>query len=210
MNIKTIYLVRHGETDFNKQGVVQGSGIDSSLNALGRKQAAAFFDAYKSVKFNKIYVSKLQRTAQSVHQFIDLGIPTERFEGLNEISWGTKEGKIPTNADDVYFENLTANWRAGNTDMPTDQGESPEDVVVRQKPVFDLILSKKEEKNVLICMHGRVIRILLTQLLGKPLSDMDTFDHANLCLYKLLFDEGSATFSLELSCDVSHLRGIVE
>jgi broad specificity phosphatase PhoE len=210
VNIKTIYLVRHGETDFNRQGVVQGSGIDSSLNALGRKQAAAFFEAYNHIPFDKIYISKLQRTAQSIQQFIDLGIPTERFAGLNEISWGVKEGKVPNNEDDAYFANLTANWRAGNTAMPTDQGESPEDVVKRQKPVFDFIISQKQEKNILICMHGRVIRILLTQLMDKPLADMDTFDHANLCLYKLIYDEDQATFSLELACDVSHLAAIAQ
>ncbi|HYG15236.1 MAG TPA: histidine phosphatase family protein, partial [Bacteroidia bacterium] len=40
---KTIYLVRHGETEFNRMGIVQGSGVDSELNETGRKQADLFF-----------------------------------------------------------------------------------------------------------------------------------------------------------------------
>ncbi|EJF08716.1 histidine phosphatase family protein, partial [Pontibacter sp. BAB1700] len=37
MSIKKIYLIRHGQTDFNLQGIVQGSGVDASLNELGRR-----------------------------------------------------------------------------------------------------------------------------------------------------------------------------
>jgi broad specificity phosphatase PhoE len=206
---KTIFLVRHGETDYNRRGVVQGSGIDSDLNALGQQQANAFFEAYREQKFDKIYISKLKRTFQSVQKFIESGIPTEKFQGLNEISWGVKEGKIPNTEDDEYFKNLIQNWRAGNTSMPTQEGESPEDVVKRQKEVFDIILSRPEEETILICMHGRVIRILLTQLLGKPLSSMDEFGHSNLCLYKLIYSYATQTFSLEIANDTAHLAGLV-
>jgi len=59
---KTIYLIRHGETDFNRRGVVQGSGVDSDLNDMGRAQAQAFFQAYQHVPFEKLYVSGLKRT----------------------------------------------------------------------------------------------------------------------------------------------------
>ena len=82
MLTKTIYLIRHGETEFNRRGVVQGSGIDSDLNELGFLQARAFFDVYQDIEFDKIYTSKLRRTVQSVQEFINLGIPYEQFEGL--------------------------------------------------------------------------------------------------------------------------------
>ena len=57
---KTIYLIRHGETDYNRRGVVQGSGIDSDLNEMGRAQAMAFFQAYQHVPFAKLYISGLK------------------------------------------------------------------------------------------------------------------------------------------------------
>lgn len=66
---KTIYIIRHGETDYNKQGIIQGGGIDSSLNELGRRQAQQFYQAYHHIQFDRIYTSELKRTHQSVAPF---------------------------------------------------------------------------------------------------------------------------------------------
>ncbi len=46
---KTLYIVRHGETELNKHGIVQGRGINSDLNDTGRAQAAALFEHYKKM-----------------------------------------------------------------------------------------------------------------------------------------------------------------
>ena len=85
--VKDIYLIRHGETEYNRKRVVQGSGIDADLNDLGQKQAAAFFAHYQNLTIDKIYTSVLRRTHQSVKGFIEKGLPWEQYEGLNEISW---------------------------------------------------------------------------------------------------------------------------
>lgn len=206
---KTIYLIRHGETDFNKMGLVQGSSIDAPLNDLGKTQAKCFFEVYKNIAFDKIYTSKLIRTQQSVQNFIDVGIPFEAHEGLNEICWGVMEGKVPNYMQDESFLGFINAWKNGNTDVTTDGGESPQQVADRQKPVIDLILSRPEEKTLLVAMHGRAIRILLTQMLQKPLSAMDNFEHQNLCLYQLLYDYNTQSFELLLSNDVSHLNDYV-
>lgn len=182
---RTIYLIRHGETEYNRLGMVQGSGIDSDLNEIGRAQAAAFFEHFKQIPFKKIYTSKLKRTHQSVAKFIELGLPWEQHEGLNEISWGNTEGHTASpETDQVYYQILAA-WRNGDTNLAVNGGESPNEVAARQKPFLDLIDSKPDEDPILICMHGRAIRILLCGLLKLPLSRMDMFEHRNLCLYKL-------------------------
>ncbi|MES2518279.1 MAG: histidine phosphatase family protein [Bacteroidota bacterium] len=205
---KTIYLIRHGETDFNRQGVVQGSGVDSDLNELGQAQAEAFYKFYGHISFDKVYTSGLKRTHQSVKNFLAKGLPWEQHTGLNEISWGVREGKIPNSRDNEYYKVLIDSWVEGKTYLPSEGGESPEDVIVRQKPAVDLIISRPEEETVLVAMHGRAIRILLTLLLERPLQEMDTFDHANLCLYKLIYDYDTSKFTLELACDVSHLENL--
>ncbi len=69
--LKDIYLIRHGETDYNRMRVVQGSGIDADLNELGKRQAQAFFEHYQNLALDKIYTSALRRTHQSVKGFID-------------------------------------------------------------------------------------------------------------------------------------------
>ncbi|MDO8991677.1 MAG: histidine phosphatase family protein, partial [Daejeonella sp.] len=93
---KTIYIIRHGETDLNKLGIVQGRGMDSSLNEKGLEQAEAFYQAYKQIPFDKIYTSSLKRTHQTVQKFIDSKIPWVQYPGLDELGWGIHEGKEST------------------------------------------------------------------------------------------------------------------
>ncbi len=205
---KKIYLVRHGQTDFNLQGIVQGSGVDSSINDTGRAQAEAFYQTYRHIKFDKVYTSKLRRTVESVSSFLKAGVPHEAKAGLNEISWGSKEGQKITPEEDAYYHWVLEQWEQGNTSMRIEYGESPEDVAVRQKPVIDHIVSQPQEETILICMHGRALRILLCQLLHYPLKSMDLFEHENLGLYLLNFT--GTMFSIAKHNDTRHLAGVNE
>jgi probable phosphoglycerate mutase len=204
--LKDIYLIRHGETDYNRMGVVQGSGIDADLNELGNRQAQAFFEHYQDLALDKIYTSALRRTHQSVKGFIDKGLPWEQYEGLNEISWGIREGRSPSNEDDAYYRNLVRTWRTGDVHIPSEEGESPIDVLERQKPVVELILSRREEKSILIAMHGRAMRVLLTHLFNQPLQNMDHFAHQNLCLYHLQYDYEKGIFISLKANHADHLQ----
>jgi broad specificity phosphatase PhoE len=136
-----------------------------------------------------------------VESFLEIGLPHERHAGLNEISWGVMEGKVPNNLDDEYYRDLIESWAAG--------GESPEQVRERQKPVMDLILSRPEEQTVLVAMHGRAMRILLAWLMHESLATMDKYEHSNLCLYLLNYDYDSGQFTVELANDTAHLMALV-
>jgi probable phosphoglycerate mutase len=203
---KKVYLIRHGQTDFNQRNIVQGSGVDTDLNDLGRRQAAAFFSAYKHIPFDRVYTSALKRSKQSIQQFIDLGIPHTALVGLNEISWGTKEGHRVTPQEDEYYHYMLKEWQTGNTRLRIEGGESPEDVIVRMKPAVNYIMNHEDEETILICMHGRAIRILLCHLLNYPLRSMDMFEHQNLCLYILNYT--GSVFSIEKHNDVAHLKDL--
>lgn len=186
--IKTLYIVRHGQTDLNKQGIVQGRGKNTDLNDEGRKQARQFYEAYKAVPFNKIYISELKRTQQSIQQFIDLGIPYQKLSGLDELAWGIYEGMPNTPDTKAAFLTLMRDWVAGKLDSKFENGESPNDVRLRQLEALQVIMSHTQEEQVLICMHGRAMRLFLCLLTGKPLTEMDAFPHQNLVLYKVTFD----------------------
>jgi probable phosphoglycerate mutase len=126
------------------------------------------------------------------------------MEGLNEISWGKKEGQPITLEEDAYYNWMLSQWQMGNTHERIEGGESPEDVTKRQDGAINYIMSKKEESNVLICMHGRAMRILLCRLLNYPLRSMDMFEHQNLCLYQV--DYTGSMFSVNKYNDTSHLK----
>lgn len=203
--MKKIYIVRHGETDYNKRGIVQGSGIDAPLNEIGRKQAQAFFAAYGEEPFDKVYTSALQRTWQSVEGFINQkGLEHEKLAGLNEINWGDKEGQPFTQDENIYYREMITRWENGETDYPVQGGESPEQVAERQREAIQHIMAQSKEEKVLVAMHGRAMRILLCQLLRYPLRSMDLFLHQNMGLYVLSFT--GKLFVVDRYNDTRHLK----
>jgi broad specificity phosphatase PhoE len=206
LKTKKIYLIRHGETNYNRMGIVQGSGVDSDLNELGRRQAKAFFEHYQHVPFDKVYTSVLKRTVQSVQRFIDKGIPWQTLPGLNEINWGYREGMQITPEEDIYYHSVLDRWSKGEVELRIEGGESPVDVQKRQLEALEVILSHPEEETVLICMHGRAMRILLATILNYPLQCMDMFEHQNLGLYKLHYTGN--LFRVESYNDVTHLSAL--
>lgn len=191
MKSKKIYLIRHGQTDFNLKGIVQGSGVDSDLNEKGREQAEAFYTMYKDVPFKKIYTSALIRTYQSVSKFITDGIPHQTEKALNEISWGMWDGKLPTSEMHSVYWQIVNRWKEGDLEAKIEGGETPIEVRARLMPMVERLLSQ-EDSPILVCMHGRAMRILLAMLTGQALSVMDSFPHENLCLYVLEVKDGQA------------------
>lgn len=201
---KTIYLIRHGETDYNKNGIIQGSGINSNLNDNGLLQARLFYMAYKHIPFDKIYISELTRTFQSVHPFINEGFKYEQMPELNEINWGMMEGALPTKVNQIHYNQMIEDWKNGFLDKSVDKGESPIQLFKRQKDGLEKILSNNDEKTILICMHGRAIRSFLCLLLNLPLSKMEDFKHSNFCLY-ILKQKIETEFEVLLENSIEHL-----
>lgn len=185
--MKELYIIRHGETELNRLGIVQGRGVNSDLNDMGRKQASAFFNHYKEVPFDHIYTSSLKRTHQTASGFIDLGVPWDQLDGLDELAWGEWEGKPNTEEARHAFKEIVEKWQGGNYEAKFDGGESPNEVLLRLIQAMDIIKRKTNEKCVLICMHGRAMRLLLCYLLDKPMSQMGDFPHQNTTLYRLSY-----------------------
>ena len=184
MSSKKIYVVRHGQTDYNLKGVVQGSGINAPINQNGEKQAEAFYENFKHIPFDKIYYSGLIRTKQSVERFIQGDIPHESIPELNEISWGNYEGLPMDHQENEYYHNMLKKWSEGELDHKIIGGESPLDVSQRLEKGMERILQNGGQ-NILVCMHGRAIRILMSTVLKYDLRFMDVFRHENLCCYEL-------------------------
>ena len=202
MTRKTIYLIRHGQTDFNLQGIVQGSGVNSSLNQTGRNQANEFYDHYKDVPFQVVITSDLNRTIETASPFIDLGIPHHTYPEFNEIDWGILEGEKPSPENREDFRNMLTTWSSGDYTTAIEGGENPWQVHERMKKGIQK-LNEVKRNPVLIVSHGRAMRILLCTMLNKPLSEMDSFPHTNTSLYKLEWD--GEKFESILENDLSHL-----
>ena len=181
-----LHIIRHAETEYNKLGVIQGSEVDSELNKIGLRQSELFYEYYKNHNFKKIYVSGLMRTFQTVKKFTDNGFPYEKISDFNEISWGVNQGK---NDDLAEYKMLTDSWKAGNLDNKFENGESPNEMVVRLMIGLDKIVNDNFD-SVLLCIHGRALRVLLSKIIDNDLTMMDKYVHSNTGMYIIEYNEG--------------------
>ncbi|WP_420578404.1 histidine phosphatase family protein [Ekhidna sp.] len=203
MKNKTIYILRHGETDFNRNGMVQGRGVNASLNEFGKKQAQRAGEFFSEIKFDHVFTSALVRTHETVGQFIQNGTPLTSLDGFDEISWGNQEGvKASYEAKNLYADTVKG-WRKGDLHLNVGGGENPIEVMKRQQAAMDQVLETAGE-NVLICMHGRAMRVLLCWTLNYPLNYMDGFPHMNCSYYVLGYRRNS--FYLKDFNRVEHLH----
>ncbi len=199
---KLLYIVRHGETDFNKQSIIQGSGVDTSLNETGHAQAKAFFEQYRDIPFELLITSTLRRTRETMRHFIDLGLPWEQTPHINEMNWGIHEGKKSTPAMAQMYQNMIGQWKSGNFHAKLQDGESALELASRIQLFIDKVKERHQEK-ILICSHGRAMRCLMCLLKEEPLQAMENYKHSNTGLYIVRFD-GTA-FHFEMENDTSHL-----
>ena len=181
-----LYIIRHAETEYNKKGIIQGSEVDSDINDVGESQANSFYEYYKDINFDKIYVSDLKRTFQTIRRFTENGSSYEKLKEFNEISWGVNQGK----SDDLEdYARLIDTWLAGNLDNKFEEGESPNEMSVRLVKGFDKVLDDDHD-TVLLCIHGRALRILLSKIIDNDLTKMDKYVHSNTGLYILEYKNG--------------------
>ena len=174
-----LYIMRHAQTEYNKKGIIQGSEVDSDINKAGDNQSSLFYDYYKSIPFDMVYVSALKRTYQTIRRFAEAGIPCQKLKEFNEISWGINQGKSDNLKE---YEELINLWVSGDLDKKFENGESPNEMSERLVKGFDKIIKEKHE-NVLLCIHGRALRILLSKIINKDLTKMDKYTHSNTGVY---------------------------
>lgn len=203
-NTKTLYIVRHGQTDYNKNELVQGRGIDAPLNLTGQAQGQALFSMYGNVDFEKIYTSTLQRTHQTIAGFIAKDLPWQQLSGLDEMYYGSLEGKPIAGEGNTSVGAVRAKWNAGYCNVPLPEGESPENVRDRQQVALQVIL-ESPEKLVLVAMHSRAMRILLCWMLDLDLKHMESFDMPNSCLYIIDYNFDKKKYTVRKKALVTHL-----
>jgi broad specificity phosphatase PhoE len=200
--MKSIYVMRHGQTKYNLEGVLQGRAIDAPLNDTGLRQARAFYEHYKNEGFELLLSSSLKRSRESILPFVEKGIPYRIDDRITEFSWGENEGKPLTELVVDKYKEMLSSWYAGDLDARIKGGESGAELLSRVSS-FAEDLKKLEENKILICTHGRTLKMLVVTLLGKELKEMESVPHANATLYQLSYD--GEVFHLIKENDLSHL-----
>jgi len=185
--MKTIYLIRHGETDFNSQHKLQGKE-NTLLNAQGLEQAQRLAQRLKDVPLDQIFTSNLTRTKQTAQPLADIkALPLIEVPALQEMSFGIWES--------VPFEDIKANYPK-ELDLffnhPTDfKLPGAETFQAAQKrgweAVKKIIAQQKDETSIAIISHGGLLRTVFCAMLDMDLNALwkiNLYNTAVSCIYE--------------------------
>lgn len=158
----TIYLTRHGQTEWNLQKRLQG-WKNSPLTPLGIKQAVSLGKRLENVELDVIYTSPIERaykTSEIIRGDKDIEIITH--DGLKELNFGLLEGvsveEINKNVE--YAKQYNNLFNNPSKYIPF-EGETYEKIIDRISKAMDEIIKKNENKKVLIVTHGMTLKMLL-------------------------------------------------
>ncbi|MEQ3553187.1 histidine phosphatase family protein [Pseudonocardia nematodicida] len=170
MTLRRITLLRHGQTEYNAGGRMQGH-LDTKLTADGRAQAAAAAPLLAGFPFDRIVTSDLSRaydTATAVAEAT--GLPLAVDKRLRETHLGDWQGRTVADIE-AGDPGAIADWRSDPRWIPPG-GESRIDVVTRSMPVVDELDAEyaddPAERSVLLVAHGGMIAGLVCGLLELP------------------------------------------
>ncbi|KAI9446299.1 phosphoglycerate mutase-like protein [Lactarius indigo] len=160
MDIVRIYIVRHGETEENKQKIIQGQ-LDTQLNSEGEKQADLVAKALRDIPFDNCYSSDLRRAAGTAERILahHPGLRLESAPALRERYMGDLQGRVWGSFQGL----LSGNGEARETRHP----ESPEAVARRAVEWWNGTVVGTSAKHILIVSHGAWIRLLVQGLLQR-------------------------------------------
>ena len=165
-----VYIIRHGETDGNKNGVLQG-WTDEPLNDKGRELVVKTAETLANIKFDKVFSSPLCRaveTAEIILKYNNNPHPQIIHDDrIKEISFGGWEGlgissdnfNIPSDDFDMFYKNPFMFCNAQN-------GESCKQVCERTAKFYHELINEpdNDNKTLLIITHGFACRALLQQV----------------------------------------------
>jgi broad specificity phosphatase PhoE len=167
----TVILLRHGETEWNREGRWQGQAMDTQLTGQGREQARIVAHRLQSYPVDVIYCSDLSRaleTAQIVGQV--LGKTPLLEPALRESDVGLWTGKT--------WAEITAGWpeqvaaMLAGEDVRRGDGESYGELQQRLAGALERIIARHPNQTVLVVSHGAALRSLVAHVLGASLAQM--------------------------------------
>jgi len=189
VTLQRLILLRHGQTDYNVTGRMQGH-LNSVLTSVGHEQAAAAAPVLAALEPDRVVSSDLQRavdTAEVVGAACGLAV---KFDArLRETHLGEWQGHTVAEIDGDYPGAIAA-WRSDPTWAPPG-GESRVAVVARSRPVVDELDaefadSDEASSTVLLVAHGGLIAGLVTGLMELPTEVWPSFGGLGNCRWAVL------------------------
>lgn len=197
-----ILLVRHGETDWNKEHRLQGH-IDIPLNQVGIEQALLLAKALEEESIDLAYTSDLSRAFDTANAITkNKQIPTFIDRGLRERCYGEVQGLTHTEIEEKLPENYQA-WQTRNPDFQPKNGESLREFFARVEQTCLRIAQTHTGKKVLIVAHGGVLDCMYRIATNTAIHRKRRIPLLNTSLNRLHFQNDK--FHIQEWGDISHL-----
>lgn len=197
MKIKNIYLIRHGETDWNREHRFQGK-TDIPLNQLGREQAEQLVPKISMLSIDSVYSSPLLRAHETAMIAVkDLKIPIQKDERLMETNVGEAEGMTFDELQAKFGENGIERWRSyeeRDLDFAYPQGESKRQMMFRVRSLLLEIAQTNQNSNIAVFAHGMVMRALTFAFQQGIPWDINVFSNGSI--HYFIWNEDRADYLL--------------
>jgi phosphoserine phosphatase len=180
----SIYLVRHGETDWNRSRRLQGLR-DVGLNTVGIMQAVNLARRFQGLRISAIITSPLSRARVTATRIRgSQQVPLIAEKDLREIDHGRWTGMTPREIAQVCSEEHDA-WNYEPDSSRLSSGERLRSVYARAGRVLARVLEADFRNDVVIVSHGVVNAVLLCAALAEPLAKMCEISQPNASAYIL-------------------------
>ena len=175
-----LYIVRHGETEWNVIKRFQGQ-LNTPLTEKGMEKLGETGKKLKNILFDQVYTSELERTVNSAEIILNENngyknnkLELQKLAELNEVYFGVWQGltyeevflKYPEEADN-YFYNVK-NYNAENV-----EAENLKDALERFLKGINKILNRHKSGNILVVTHGTVFEMFINYVENKSIFDID-------------------------------------
>lgn len=185
-----LWLVRHGQTDWNLTGRWQGQASDApGLNETGRNQAQIASEKVKGLEISAIYSSDLLRARQTAEVIaIPFGIPVILEPRLREIDLGKWEGMLSEDIEAQYPKELAERAR-DPFHTPAPDGEAPFEVTERVLEAVKEIVNRHLNEPVVIVAHGISLAVIICHAEGVPVEDVYQHIPENAKPYRVVWED---------------------
>ena len=204
----TVYLIRHGVTDWMEEGLIQGSS-DRPLSEFGKEQADLAAKALKNVNISRIITSPQLRAVQTAEPICDLkGLDAETIDGLQERDHGWWEGKSSPwrmSHNIIILREILILIYFAVVSLTGESSTKFEDRVIK---TWNKILSTNLDESVIIVAHFGVLRTILKYIDGGKNKDPRKFFTEN-CSISIVEINSTGKAGIVSCNDTVHLNGKV-
>ena len=173
MSRTTLYLIRHGSTDYNLRGIFQGRR-DVPLNSTGRLQARLLARRMENIPLARVYTSTLSRAKETADILLwgRSGTPLLPMEALREIDGGRMEGRTAAQNRELFPEAVRA-LDTAPAFYQAPGGESMRQMYDRTLAAMEDIWRESRGRAAAVVTHGCNIQCCLYSLTGRPFEELD-------------------------------------